>query len=414
MIDFERFELPNGLRILVHEDTSTPLAAVNLMYDVGSRDENPEKTGFAHLFEHLMFGGSANIPDFDAEIQKVGGENNAFTSNDITNYYCTLPAENIETAFWLEADRMAALDFSERSLEVQRQVVIEEFRQRYLNQPYGDVWLLLRPQIYTVHPYGWPTIGKDPEHIRQAALGDVKSFFYRHYAPNNAVMAVAGNIKIEQIKQLAEKWFAPIERRNVPTRSLPQEPKQTKPETFSVTREVPNDAIYMAFRTGGLYSHDFYCCDMLSDILSAGKSSRLYRRLLKDKQLFSEINAYVSGDADPGLLIVSGKPMPGISLEAADAAIREELTILSSELLPEREIQKLQNKFEAAFIFNHTNILNKAMQLCRHELVDRAEDLNWEIEIYRSITAEALRDHAAKIFDPNNGTTLYYLSQTDK
>ncbi len=414
MINFNRFELSNGLRVLVHEDVSTPLAAVNIMYDVGSRDEHPGKTGFAHLFEHLMFGGSIHIPDFDAEMQKVAGENNAFTSNDITNYYCTLPAENLETVFWLESDRMLELDFSERSLEVQRQVVIEEFRQRYLNQPYGDVWLLLRPEAYQVHPYRWPTIGKNIEHIRQATLDDVRTFFYRHYAPNNAVMVISGNVKTEKVKQLAEKWFAPIERREVPIRNLPQEPKQTEARILSVVRDVPAEAIYKVFHMDGLYSQGFYYADVLSDVLASGKSARLYQRLLKDRQLFSEINAYVSGDADPGLFVVYGKPMPGISLETADAAICEELNILSVERLPENELQKQKNKFESTFILNHTSILNKAIHLCRHELIDDATNLNREIEIYQSITADALCDTAASIFNPVNSTTLYYRRQTDE
>ncbi len=408
MIEFNRFVLPNGLRVLVHEDASTPLAAVNIMYDVGSRDESPEKTGFAHLFEHLMFGGSVNIPDYDAEMLKVGGENNAYTSNDITNYYCTLPAENIETAFWLESDRMLELDFSERSLEVQRQVVVEEFRQRYLNQPYGDVWLLLRPEVYRVHPYRWPTIGEDIEHIRQATLDDVRTFFYRHYAPNNAVMAVTGNVTTEQVKQLTEKWFAPIPRRDIPVRCLPQEPMQTEARVLTVERDVPTDTIYKVYHMDGLYSPEFYCADILSDVLASGKSARLYRHLLKEQQLFSEINAYISGDADPGLFVVYGKPMPGVSLEMADAAIVDELANLSDGLLTENELQKQKNKFESAFILNHTNILNKAIHLCRHELIDGADTLNLEIETYQSITAEILRAGAGKILTPENCTSLYY------
>ncbi len=411
MITFERFELSNGLKVLVHEDVSTPLVAVNLMYNVGSRDEHPEKTGFAHLFEHLMFGGSANIPDFDVEMQKAGGENNAFTNNDITNYYCTLPADNIETAFWLESDRMSALDFSERNLEVQRQVVIEEFRQRYLNQPYGDVWLLLSPEAYQVHPYRWPTIGKDIEHIRRAKIEDVKEFFYRYYAPNNAVMAVTGNITAERVRQLAEKWFAPIERRDVPVRNLPQEPQHTAAGKISVTRQVPTDAIYKVFHIDGLYSPGFYCGDMLSDVLSAGKSARLYRHLIKEKQMFSEIDAYVTSDSDPGLLVVYGKPMPNVSLENADAAIQQELTVLANDALSSDEIQKQKNKFESSFILRHTNILNKAIHLCRHELIDGAINLNKEIDTYHAITPNMLRDAAAQIFDPANSTTLYYHKQ---
>ncbi|MDR2036403.1 MAG: insulinase family protein [Bacteroidales bacterium] len=411
MIEFERFELPNGLRILVHEDNSTPLAAFNLMYDVGSRDEDPNKTGFAHLFEHLMFGGSVHIPDFDGEMQKAGGENNAFTSNDITNYYCTLPAENIETAFWLESDRMLQLDFSERSLEVQRQVVIEEFRQRYLNQPYGDIWLLLRPEAYHVHPYRWPTIGMDIEHIRQATLDDVRSFFYRNYAPKNAVLSVAGNIKTEQVRKLAEKWFSPIERREIPIRNLPQEPVQIDPGTLSVTRNVPTDAIYKVFHIDGLYTPGYYCGDMITDILASGKSARFYQRLVKEKQMFSEINAYITGDADPGLLVVYGKPMPGISLEKSDTAIQIELDELSSTLLPSKEIQKLKNKFESAFILNHTSILNKAINLCRHELIDDASALNKEVETYRSLSEKDIKEYSAKTFRNENSTTLYYQKQ---
>ncbi|MDR1864061.1 MAG: insulinase family protein [Bacteroidales bacterium] len=410
MIRFERFELPNGLRVLVHEDTSTPLAAVNLMYDVGSRDEDPQKTGFAHLFEHLMFGGSINVPDFDNEMQKAGGENNAFTGNDVTNYYCTLPAENIETAFWLESDRMLQLDFSERNLEVQRQVVIEEFRQRYLNRPYGDVWLLLCPEAYRVHPYRWPTIGKDPEHIRKATPEDVKTFFYRHYAPNNAVLAVSGNVKTERVRQLAEKWFAPVERRKTPVRCLPQEPEHTEAGFLSVRRNVPADAIYKVFHTDGLFTHGYRCADMLTDALASGKSSRLYRRLVKDRQMFSEINAYVTGDADPGLLTVYGKLMPGISPEEADNALLNELHELSSALLLPRELEKIKNRLETAFILEHISILNKAIHLCRHELIGDAADLNRETEAYLSVTAEDIRAAAAGIFRQENGVTLYYQS----
>lgn len=413
MIEFERFELSNGMRVLAHEDPSTPLVAVNIMYDVGSRDENPERTGLAHLFEHLMFSGSVNIPEYDREIQKVGGENNAFTGNDITNYYCTLPAENIETAFWLESDRMLGLDLSERNLEIQRQVVIEEFRQRYLNQPYGDVWLLLRPEAYQVHPYRWPTIGKNEQHIREITADDVKAFFYRYYAPNNAVMSVVGNIAPKRVRQLAEKWFAPIERHEIQPRNLPQEPEHTEAGMLTVTRQVPVDAIYKVFHMDGLYSRGFYCGDILSDVLASGKSSRLYQRLLKGKQLFSEINAYITGDADPGLFVVYGKPMPEVTLEKADDAIKEELEKLSETKLSSEEMQKQKNKFESSFIFNHTNILNKAIHLCRHELIDGAENLNREIEIYSSITANELHDYARKIFNPANSATLYYCKSGD-
>ena len=325
MVKFDKFTLKNGLKVIVHNDPSTTIVAINVLYNVGARDENQDKTGFAHLFEHLMFEGSINIPSYDGPLQLAGGENNAYTTNDITNYYITLPKENIETAFWLESDRMLGLDFSEKKLEIQKNVVIEEFNQRYLNQPYGDVFLLLRPLAYKEHPYQWATIGKDISHIKNANLEDVKNFFAHHYAPNNAILTVAGNVTTEEIKLLAEKWFAPIEKRNISPRNLPKETKQKEPRTLKVERDVPFDAIYKAFHMSSKLDNEYYVTDLISDILSNGKSSRLYQSLVKEKKLFSEINAYITGDIDEGLFIVSGKLIDGIEMHKAENAIDLEI-----------------------------------------------------------------------------------------
>src|SRR5690606_32023560 len=325
MVNFERFVLDNGLTVLVHEDHSTAMAVVNILYKVGARDESPEQTGFAHLFEHLMFGGSVNIPSYDGPLQQVGGENNAFTSNDITNYYITLPSNNLETAFWLESDRMLSLAFSDQSLEVQRQVVCEVFKQRYLNQPYGDVWLKLRPLAYKVHPYRWATIGKELKHIEDAKMEDVKAFFHKYYTPQNAIMVVAGDVNLEEVKVLADKWFGNIPAGNSFVRDIPQEPKQAEARKEWVEADVPVDALYIAFHGPDRLSADYYATDLITDLLSRGASSRLYRALVKENQLFSDINAYMMGSIDTNLIVVEGKPLPHISLEEAEKYIWKEL-----------------------------------------------------------------------------------------
>jgi predicted Zn-dependent peptidase len=304
MIPFEKFVLPNGLRVIVQEDHTSPMAVLNIIYDVGAKDENPNQTGFAHLFEHLMFGGSINIPSYDEPLQRVGGENNAFTNNDFTNYYIQVPAVNIETAFWLESDRMLSLAFSEKSLEVQRNVVIEEFKQRYLNQPYGDVWLKLKPLAYQVHPYQWATIGKEISHIENAKIADVKAFFAKHYNPSNAILVVAGAVSLAEVKALCEKWFSPIPAGEKYQRNLPEEPKQIAERSQKVFAKVPTDAIYKTFHIDSRVSGKYNTADLISDILSRGESSRLYQSLVKNKRIFSDINAYISGDIEPGLLIV--------------------------------------------------------------------------------------------------------------
>ncbi|PWS29381.1 peptidase M16 [Pedobacter yonginense] len=410
MVDFNRFTLANGLKVLVHEDATTPMAVLNILYDVGARDENPEQTGFAHLFEHLMFGGSVNIPNYDEPLQRVGGENNAFTSNDITNYYITLPSENIETAFWLESDRMLNLAFSEKSLETQRNVVSEEFKQRYLNQPYGDVWLKLRPLAFKKHAYRWATIGKELSHIENAKIEDVKAFFKKHYTPQNAILVVGGNVKTEDVKKLAEKWFEPIPAGEKYIRNLVQEDKQTEARTETITASVPLNAIYMAFKMPGRLDADYYAFDLLSDILSRGQSSRLYNSLLKEQQLFSDINAYISSSIDPGLFIVEGKLIEGISIETAEKAIWAELDRLKSELVSETELTKVKNKVESVLVFSEMSLLDKAMNLAYYELLGNADLLNQETTEFLKVTAEDLKRISNDTFHHNSSSTLYYLT----
>jgi zinc protease len=398
----------NGLRLVHNEDTSTQMVALNIVYDVGARDEDPEHTGFAHLFEHLMFGGSVHIPDYDTPLQQAGGENNAWTNNDITNYYLTVPKSNVEIGFWLESDRMLELAFSEQSLEVQRAVVMEEFKQRCLNQPYGDVGHLLRPLAYQTHPYRWPTIGKDLSHIANATLDEVKEFFFRFYAPNNAVLAVTGNISWEETVRLTEKWFAPIPRRNVPVRQLPQEVVQTAERRQTVERNVPLDALFMAYHMCSREDADYYAFDILSDILSNGRSSRLTRRLVQEQKLFSSLDAYISGTRDAGLLHISGKPSAGVSLEQAETAVRKELEELKSGFVGEQELEKVKNKFESTQIFGNINYLNVATNLAWFELTGQAEDIDREVDNYRSVTAEQLHRVAQQTFRDENGIVLYY------
>lgn len=400
--------LPNGLRLVHCLDTSTQMVALNVLYDVGARDEHPEHTGFAHLFEHLMFGGSLHIPDYDGPLQMAGGESNAWTNNDITNYWLTLPKQNAELGFWLESDRMLSLEFSPKSLEVQRSVVMEEFKQRCLNQPYGDVSHFLRPLAYRVHPYQWPTIGKDLSHIAEATMEQVKAFFFRYYAPNNAILVVAGNISWEDTLSLTEKWFASIPRREVPTRTLPQEPEQTAMRRLEVERDVPVDALYMAFHMDARDGKNFYACDILTDLLSNGQSSRLNQHLVQERKIFSNIDAYISASRDAGLLYVSGKPAKGISLKQAEEAVWEQLQILSEELVGEHELEKVKNKFESTQIFNNLSYLNVATNLAWYELIGKAEDIDTEVDRYRAVTKEQLRTVASQVFSKPNASILYY------
>lgn len=411
MVKFNRFTLDNGLRVIVHEDHATPMAVLNILYDVGARDESPEQTGFAHLFEHLMFGGSVNIPQYDEPLQRVGGENNAFTSNDVTNYYITLPAVNLETAFWLESDRMLSLAFSEKSLEVQRNVVIEEFKQRYLNQPYGDVWLRLRPLVYKTHPYQWATIGKEIKHIEDARIDDVKAFFKKHYNPQNAIMVVGGDIKTEQVQQLAKKWFEPIPAGEKYHRNLPREAEQHEQRRETVTAKVPLNDVYMAFHMPARLEEGYYEIDLISDILSRGNSSRLYRNLVMEKQLFSELHAYNMGSFDRGMFVIEGKPLETITTEVAEAAIWDELEKLKQELVPADELTKVKNKTESTMVFSEMSLLDKAMNLAQFELLGDADDLNKETDRYLAVTAEQIQQQARAIFRKENSSVLIYLAE---
>lgn len=408
MIKVNRHTLANGLRIIHSQDESTQMVALNLLYDVGARDEHPEHTGFAHLFEHLMFGGSVNIADYDTPVQNAGGENNAWTSNDMTNYYITLPYQNVETGFWLESDRMLSLDFNPKSLDVQRQVVIEEFKQRNLNQPYGDASHLIREMAYQTHPYQWPTIGKEISHIANATLDEVKEFFYRFYAPNNAILAVTGHISLEETILLAEKWFGPIPARNVPKRNLLKEVQQTAIRRKTVERKVPVDALYMAFHMCDRHHADYPVYDIITDILSNGRSSRFIQHLVQENKIFTGIDAYITGSIDEGLLHIAGKPAEGISLEEAEKAIWAELDELKRVSVDELELEKVKNRYESEQIFNNINYLNVATNLAYFELLGKAEDINDEVRKYRSVTASQLQKVAQKTFIPENCSILYY------
>jgi predicted Zn-dependent peptidase len=408
MIHYEQFVLDNGLTVFVHEDDSTPMAAVNILYNVGSRDEDPTRTGFAHLFEHLMFGGSQHIPSYDEPLQKVGGENNAFTSPDITNYYITLPAANLETAFWLESDRMMSLSFDPQVLDVQQKVVIEEFKQRYLNQPYGDVWLKLRPLAYKDHPYRWATIGKDISHIEHATLDDVRAFFFKYYLPNNANLVVAGNVTVEQVKQLCEKWFAPIPAGPAYVRQLPAEVTQTEARHEEVSAKVPLDALYKVWHMPGRFQPGYHTADLLSDMLGRGKSSRLYQRLLRDNPLFSNIGAYNTASLDPGLLIVQGTLNEGVSLEEADAAVMAIIQEFIDQKISDDELSKVKNQAEATLAFSEVELLNRAMNLAYAANASDPDLVNKEAALIQAITADDVQNAARQVLRPDNCSTLFY------
>ncbi|MEO6488473.1 MAG: pitrilysin family protein [Ferruginibacter sp.] len=410
MIQFERFVLTNGLRILVHQDKSTPMAVVNVLYDVGARDENPAMTGFAHLFEHLMFGGSKNIPVYDEPLQMAGGENNAYTTNDLTNYYCQLPAENIETAFWLESDRMLSLAFSKKSLDVQRKVVTEEFKEHYINKPYGDAWHKFRELIYTTHPYKWMTIGRELKHVEDAQLQDVKDFFIKHYTPSNAILVVAGNVELENIKQLAEKWFGSIPGGEKYNRDLPKEPKQMAPRTLEIKANVPLDALFKSWHIYPRTDPRYYVADLITDILSGGGSSRLYQSLVKEKQLFSNIDCYHFGSTDAGIITIEGKLVKGVNIKAADDAVLQELKKLQDEGITVSELEKVKNKTESTMAFEDMSVMSRAASIAMYELLGDADLINTELSKYQSVTAEEIKQECQMIFDINNSNTMYYLS----
>ncbi|MEM0993140.1 MAG: pitrilysin family protein [Bacteroidota bacterium] len=408
MITYNKFTLENGLRVIVHEDASTPMVAVNVLYDVGSRDESPDKTGFAHLFEHLMFGGSAHVPEFDEPIQNAGGENNAFTNSDITNFYNILPAQNVETAFWLESDRMLSLNFDEQVLDTQRKVVVEEFKETCLNQPYGDVWHHLSDMVYKEHPYRWPTIGKIPAHVEEASMEDVRTFYYKYYRPNNAILTVSGDVKTEAIRTLAEKWFGNIPKGDIPKRRLPMEAIQEDTRQIELEANVPLDAIYLAFPMPDRLHPDYYAVDLLSDVLCNGRSSRLYQQLLKKRLLFSQIDCYVSGSIDPGVMIVEGKPAEGVSLAQAEAAIWSELDALVEKGVDEQELQKVKNRVESTLVFSEASVLNKAINLSFFEALGNIDRINEEAALYQQVSVEDMARVAKEILQRKRCSTLKY------
>ncbi len=411
MIDYKNFTLDNGLQVYVIEDPTTPIAVVNILYNVGSKDENENKTGFAHLFEHLMFGGSKNIPNFDEPLQKVGGENNAFTSPDITNYYLTVPADNLETAFWLESDRMLSLSFDPDVLEIQRKVVIEEFKQRYLNQPYGDVWLKLRPMAYQNHPYQWATIGKDISHIENATMDDVKSFFHKFYNPVNAIMVVAGNVKTDQVKKLSEKWFEPIPAGEKYTRHLPAEPRQLVPRRLEHEANVPLNAIYKVFHMPPKTSDDYYTTDLLGDILGRGQSSRFYTNLVKERKLFNKINTYVTGSVEPGLLVISGMLNNDVNILDAESAINEVIEDFKTNLPNDQELTKVKNQAESTLVFSEVELLNQAMNLAFAANLGTPQLINEETHKIQAVTTEKIKNASTSILRSENCSTLLYQSK---
>ena len=412
MIQFEKFQLDNGLKVLVHQDTSTPMAVVNVLYNVGAKDEDPNKTGFAHLFEHLMFGGSVNIPVYDEPLQRAGGENNAYTTNDLTNYYCQIPAENIETAFWLESDRMLSLAFSKKSLEVQRKVVCEEFKEHYINKPYGDAWHKMRSLAYTQHPYRWMTIGASLAHVEDATMEDVKDFFFQFYRPNNAILVVTGNVQTEQVKQLAQKWFGPIEAGKPYVRNLPKEPVQEKSRTMDVRADVPLDMLMMTWHMGGRFDEGYHATDLITEVLGGGTSARLYEQLIKVKQIFSSIDCYHFGTVDPGLLVIEGKLVKGISMAVAEKAVLEEIEKIKNEILDAKEVQKVINKTESVICFEDMSIMNRAHSLAYYELLGDADLMNKELSMYQKVTPTMIQHTAQEIFQENNRNTLYYYSKS--
>ena len=411
MIQFKKFLLPNGLRVLVHRDTSTPMAVLNVLYDAGARDENPEQTGFAHLFEHLMFGGSINIPNYDGPLQVAGGENNAYTTNDLTNYYIQLPAENLETAFWLESDRMLSLAFTDKSLEVQRKVVCEEFKEHYLNKPYGDVWHKMRELTYKVHPYRWMTIGKQLSHIENAKLEDVKKFFFKHYRPLNAILVVAGNITVEKVKELAEKWFGDIPSGEKYIRNLPQEPPQLAARNSQLTADVPLDALYKCWHMYPRLDQRYYIADLLTEVLSGGGSSRFFQALVKEKKLFSAIECYHTASIDAGAVVIEGKLVKGVKMEDAEKAVEEEIEKMKNELITSSELQKVKNKIESMIAFEDMSLMNRAASLAYYELLGDAAWMNTELEKYNKVTADDILQESKIIFRKENSNTLYYYSK---
>ena len=408
MIPYTRKTLPNGLTVVVNRDRASKLAAVNILYRVGARNENPARTGFAHLFEHLMFRGTRTVENFDLPVQMASGDNNAFTNNDYTDFYITLPKDNLETALWLESDRMEGLEITPEKLAAEKKVVIEEFRQRYLNQPYGDQTMLLRALAYKVHPYRWAAIGLTTEHIASASPDDVGEFYRTHYHPSNAILSISADMEEERMLELAEKWFGGLPDTPRPAAPIPQEPPQEAPRREEVERDVPATTVTVAYRMGTRTSPDFYTADLVSDLLSGGDSGRLYRHLVKERRLLSSVNAYVTGDLDPGLFVFTGQLLPGVAPEAAEAAFREEIEALRTDPISQYETEKVKNKFEANTLFGELNVMNKAMNLGFYEMLGDLPLINGEVARYRAVSDEDIRAFCRSTLRPENASTLIY------
>lgn len=407
MIQFSKRTMPNGLRVIVHRDNTTPMAAVNVLYTVGSRNEDPSHTGLAHLFEHLMFSGSVNVESFDEPLQIAGGENNAFTNNDYTNYYIALPSENIETALWVESDRMRGLKLTEQSLSVQRNVVAEEFAQRYTNQPYGDIWLLLRKLCYADgHPYSWATIGKDPDHIAKTTLCDARRFYDRFYAPSTAILSIASPLPEDEMFGLCEKWFGDIE--GVAGAQKLDYPAPVYGKNLTVERDVASSVIYMCFPMEGRMARSSAVLDVASDVLSGGDSSRLVQRLVKQRPLFSAVNCYITAEQGPGLFVVTGHLMPSTTMDEAKQALWTELCAITSEPCSDYELQKVRNKFEANNYFTQINSLNKAMNLAYFEFLGSAELINEQVDLHHSVDKQEIMDVCRAMLSKERCSTLYY------
>ena len=411
MIRYTKFVLKNGLTVIHHEDKLTQLCVVNTLYKVGSKDEDPNKTGFAHLFEHLMFSGSKNVPDFDGVLQNASGENNAFTTNDYTNYYITLPKNNIELGFWLESDRMFALNINTKALSIQKKVVIEEYKERYLNQPYGDIWLNLLPLVYKKHSYRWPTIGRSVSHISKATLNDVRSFYKKHYGPNNAILVVAGNIPLETAKRLTKKWFEEIPRIKNKNKASLSEPKQLKPRSITLSKNVPLDVVVKAFRFPKRLNKDYYLSDLLCDIIGSGESSRLFNSLVKERAIFSEVDCYLTGDIEDGLLIVEGRVIKGVDIKYAEGEICNLLNNIVELGITVAELKKVKNKTETVIRFNNVDVLNKAMKLAYCALLGNIELVNLETANYNTVSKKDITKKAGLLLSEKNCSTIFYRSK---
>jgi len=408
MVEFHKFQLQNGIRLIVQPNKDTAIASLNVLYDVGSKDEQPDKTGLAHLMEHLMFEGSVNIPNYDAVLQNAGGENNAFTNNDVTNYYLYLPAQNLELGFWLESDRLYQLALTEKKFLNQQKVVLEEFEETTLDIPYGDAWHHLRNLTYKKHPYRWPVIGLTREHVANFTYNDVINFYEKHYQPQHSIWVVAGPVNVDEVKAMAEKWLANLPNNTTYKRSLFNEPEQHEFRQKTIEGNLPSDALYMAFKMPGRNNKNYHACEILSDVLATGRSSRFEQNLVKKQRLFSSINAFVTSDLEQGMFVVEGMVNSGVSLSNAEASVWNELELLKTELVGEKELERIKNKIETTIAFSENNPLNTAINIAFYELMGNANEINEEIGKFRSLTSPQIKATANKLFQKNKCSTVRY------